>query len=114
LQITNQMKDNTLTILSYEIEDKIETTRLTKIQKLVCKWFKITPEKLYLYTIEVKVRPGHSVRSNDDILMKDESLWRIIKIMGEYVILYTIRPGDILIAYSNSWAEDSNIPNSKR
>lgn len=34
---------------------KTEVTKLTNIQKLVCKWFKVIPKPLYNFSIDVEV-----------------------------------------------------------
>lgn len=56
------MKTIEIKVESYKILEKNESVNLTWIQKLVCKWFKITPKPNVFYKIEVDVKLDASTR----------------------------------------------------
>lgn len=67
-------------------------TKLTKVQKWVCKWFKITPEKRYLHTVyfvsPVELNPN-------EILMFENGLAFVVtstsnKVVCAEIVTYTI------------------------
>jgi hypothetical protein len=80
-------------VVSHIIKETIEASTLTWLQKLVCKWFKITPEKKYWYVIKVKTDTPKAVRINDGVIGLDGNKWRVCDIDKEqYVELRNFEP----------------------
>lgn len=115
------MRNDIITIKSYKIKSKVEATYLTKLQRLICKLFRITPEVKYFFTINIITETNHPVRVGDNVLMQDGTHWRATKTEGRWmelmnIVLLTslnIRNGDVVIFYSNSYSESTGSPTSK-
>lgn len=112
------MRNDIITIKSYKIKNKVEATYLTKLQRLICKLFRITPEVKYFFTINIITETNHPVMVGDNILLQDETHWRAVKVEGCYIELMNIslltslniRNGDVVIFYSNSYSEGTGSP----
>ena len=71
-----------------------QATRLTKVQRLICKWFNIEPRILYTYECEVVfldrggIRDGHLLISNNYIM------WVVTRAFNNVAIIKSVRPID--------------------
>lgn len=91
--------------------EKVES--LTTIQKLVCRLFGITAAHKYFYTVTMKLEEPGIVKVSDDIMLEDESLWRVIGMIEEYIQITNHKPihqfvsGRYLIVISRQHGERS-------
>lgn len=115
------MKDHLITINSFELKSKVKIDRLTKLQKLICKLFRITPEVLYDFVIEISTEGVHPIMAGDMVLTQDETKWMVLNVSKELITMrnivlcqsFNIRKGDVMIIYRNSWCEGNGSPTSK-
>lgn len=100
-----------ITINSYEIKSKTNIVKLSKIQKKICKWFRITPEERYSFILKVNIDANNPLYIGDNVLMADETMWHVTKVgigcaeLNNLVLLKSIniRNGDQMVVYGNSW-----------
>jgi len=66
-------------ILDSEVKEKRELQNLSWTQKLVCKWFKIIPLKLYFYTIKLTLNNTNGIRINSVIKTQDGNEFLVVR-----------------------------------
>lgn len=91
----------TVRLISYQEMSRDKTNVLSKIQRLVCKWFKITPEQRYNYKIQAKLHcEGDApILLNTIILDKLQHKWVVVSNSTTYrgegvidVLLNSVEP----------------------
>jgi len=89
------MKYYVYDILSSSIVSQSEVSNLTKLQKFICKKFKINHEKKYYYYIDILFEDKIDVHVGDIVLTGDDHKWRVLKIHSSdmrYIHMTNIEP----------------------
>ena len=79
-------------VASHLIKETVEANTLTRLQQLVCRWFKITSERKYWYVIKIKTDQPNAVRVNDGVMGVDGNKWCVCGIDEQYVELRNFEP----------------------
>lgn len=96
------MRQNTFNVTSGSVIEKKAATHLTWLQKLVCKLFRIIPERLYWY--EAKVTATHFICVGDGIEAPDGRQWRVIEAKNGSLVIKTVLPANRTPALVGTWA----------
>jgi len=96
IEITNQ-RDAFRIDLS-QIDAQVKATQLTKVQKLICKWFKITPETKYHFKLSVRIIGKHHIKTGDFVMSDDGHKWIVCRVheSNGWIQMNSVLP---LIAY---------------
>lgn len=64
-------------VLNYGNEIKVEVSYLTRIQRWICKLFKISPEKLFYYTYDVTIISNGKILPSNVLRDIQGNLWYV-------------------------------------
>lgn len=70
------MKKLEFEVVRQSISEEIESNKLSRIQKLICKWFKITPERKNWYSVFITIKePSMFLAISDIVIDRGGNKW---------------------------------------
>ena len=86
------IKPREVNVSMFRVNKKTEAVRLSKVQRYVCRLFKITPEVKYNYEVAVEIDAPKIIRKNNIVLTSDKNKWLVVEEFGVRLLLVNIEP----------------------
>lgn len=98
---------NAIRVISSSIIEEHVKNPLSRLQKIICKLFKITPSNEYWYLIKIGIGLPHPIRMHDVIVDRFGNSWMVVDVVGKFIYVKNLKPnlcygiyGYIMYSYS--------------
>lgn len=92
---------NFIQVTSAKVIKETDVSELTKLQKLVCKLFKIKPSCKHIFVVRIESPQIDSVDLTNILINRNEELWVVMKIGEGYFDIINHKPMHHLLLGDN-------------
>lgn len=79
-------------VVMFKVDKQTEAVILTRVQKYVCRIFKIKPEIKYNYTLEVEIDKANIIKVNNIVITADNNRWLVVADYGVRLKMVNTEP----------------------